>query len=432
MKSKNTLKKLSLGLFILLSLSHCSSENPATPVEPVNLSSSLAWSGNNLDRLNEMIQTYGSQSSRASKPVAVFDWDNTMIKNDVGDITMFWMLKNNKIIHQDWRSSSTLLSADAKHALDSACPLPNSTSKQLITDGSNDASIACADEITSIYTTALTRSGAEAFVSTLQEDWIEPAYAWAVQLQAGYSPAAMRSFAAAAIEEALSREVGATQSIGSTSQNAYLRVYAPMKELVNNLQENGFDVWVVSASSQFIVEVFAERYVNIPRDHVIGVRSLLNEAESNSIFGNLCSRKIPNQFNPTLPRRFCQNQEEAKITTLFQACGSLDDGNQSIITYKQGKRCFINEVIFGISPSESMELESPIAFVAGDSDTDLWMLRDATVLRLVINRNKEESMCHALENKDGKWLVNPMFIDPKPLKTSPYSCEKYGIADQQE
>ena len=55
-------------------------------------------------------------------------------------------------------------------------------------------------------------------------------------------------------------------------------------------------------------------------------------------------------------------------------------------------------------------------FAAGDSDTDIEFLRDATY-RLVVDRNKTEIMCNAFNNTDGHWRVNPMFIQPKAKKT---------------
>ena len=51
---------------------------------------------------------------------------------------------------------------------------------------------------------------------------------------------------------------------------------------------------------------------------------------------------------------------------------------------------------------------------AGDSDTDATMVRDATGAHIAINRNKPELMCHAYANTDGRWVVNPMFIEPLP------------------
>lgn len=44
------------------------------------------------------------------------------------------------------------------------------------------------------------------------------------------------------------------------------------------------------------------------------------------------------------------------------------------------------------------------------------------MLKLVINRNKKELMCNGYGNYGGKYIINPMFIDPKPQLTSGYPC----------
>ena len=31
-------------------------------------------------------------------------------------------------------------------------------------------------------------------------------------------------------------------------------------------------------------------------------------------------------------------------------------------------------------------------------------------------------MCNAYGNAGGRWLVNPMFIEPRPQQTAPYTC----------
>ncbi|MFL5318685.1 MAG: hypothetical protein ACJ790_03445, partial [Myxococcaceae bacterium] len=52
------------------------------------------WAGTNETRLNDMMKTLGvsgTQFNPAKRPVAVFDWDNTVVKNDIGDATFFWM-----------------------------------------------------------------------------------------------------------------------------------------------------------------------------------------------------------------------------------------------------------------------------------------------------------------------------------------------------
>src|SRR5437016_3464948 len=68
--------------------------------------------------------------------VAVFDWDNTMMRNDIGDATFFWMLRHDKILQppeRDWSRTNRRLTKAARESL-KACdaiaepgkPLPTS------------------------------------------------------------------------------------------------------------------------------------------------------------------------------------------------------------------------------------------------------------------------------------------------------------------
>ena len=61
-------------------------------------------------------------------------------------------------------------------------------------------------------------------------------------------------------------------------------------------------------------------------------------------------------------------------------------------------------------------------FAAGDSDTDVAFVQDATDLKLVIDRQRVALMCNAISNAGGRWLVQPMFFDPMPRRASPYPC----------
>ena len=106
-------------------------------------------------------------------------------------------------------------------------------------------------------------------------------------------------------------------------------------------------------------------------------------------------------------------------------------GGEPAITYIEGKRCRVNEEVFGVTgPAAFEQLPEPkrAAFAAGDSDTDVTFLTDATALRLVLNRNKTELMCTAYDNAGGNWLVNPMFIDPKK-QGEPYACATKGYIE---
>ncbi len=341
------------------------------------------WFGNNESQLDRLIKSPGQK-----KPVAIFDWDNTVIKNDIGDATFFWMVAHDRIRRpKSWRETSRYLTGAAIRELDRYCaPLPISAD--------------CADSLLTIYNDGLLKDGKTgAWKKGYDPDLMKPAYAWVAQLLAGYRPDEVREMAEQVIRFNLKNKVGARQRIGSKEYPSFIRIYNPMKRLIAKLKRAGFDVWVVSASSQYIVEPFAKR-VGISADHVIGIRPVLDS--------------------------------DGKITADFEGCGTKSSG-QSVITYRKGKRCWINKVIFNMKDKrDQMERPSPIAFGAGDSDTDLFFLRDATALRLVINRNKRELMCHAYANQDGNWIINPMFILPKPKKADGYTCGDFGLPDQED
>ncbi|THA80636.1 haloacid dehalogenase-like hydrolase [Streptomyces sp. A0592] len=360
------------------------------------------WHGDNQARLQQLIDRHGRcnpyRAERAA-PVAVFDWDNTVVKNDVGDATMFWLLRNSRIrqpARGDWNTTSRFLTPAAGRALGDACgalarpgtPLPTGT----------PAGAGCADEINAVYGTAATRTGAAAFAGWDRRT-MEPGYAWLPQLMQGWTAREIRGFAAAARTENLAAPVGATQQVGTGRATGWVRYYDQQKDLIKSLRKAGFDVWISSASPQPVVEVWAEG-VGIGADHVIGIRNTTTRGGA--------------------------------YTTRLQGCGSVRDGADTMITYIDGKRCWINQEIFGVR-GPAAEKVQPAArrqvFAAGDSDTDISFLRDATALRLAVNRNKNELMCRAYDNSDGKWIVNPMFIEPKQRRTSPYPCSTTGYVD---
>ncbi|MFJ7268406.1 haloacid dehalogenase-like hydrolase [Streptomyces sp. NPDC099050] len=359
-----------------------------------------AWYGDNRARLQQLIDDYATcdpYRPDRDKPVAVFDWDNTVVKNDVGDAQMFWLLRNGKIRQPaggDWTSTSRYLTPAAARALAEACgalarpgdPLPTGT----------PGGAGCADEINAVYGTAATRAAAPAFAGWDRRT-TEPAYSWLPQLMQGWTAREIRGFAGAARAENLAAPVDAQQQVGSATATGWVRYYDQQKELIGALQKAGFDVWISSASPQPVVEVWAEG-VGIDARHVIGIRNT-------TTYGG-------------------------KFTAHLQGCGSVADGADTMITYIDGKRCWINKEIFGIRGAAAEKVQ-PAArrqvFAAGDSDTDISFLRDATALRLVVNRNKNELMCRAYDNSDGKWIVNPMFIQPKKQKAAPYPCATTGF-----
>ena len=85
------------------------------------------WYGSNRADLTAWIDAKGCASAGydpAHKPVALFDWDNTLSKNDFGDAITFWMIANDKVLQppgQDWHATSAFLTDAAATALTTAC-----------------------------------------------------------------------------------------------------------------------------------------------------------------------------------------------------------------------------------------------------------------------------------------------------------------------
>lgn len=346
-------------------------------------------------KLNELLVAHGRTSTSwdpARRPVAVFDWDNTVIKNDIGDATLFWMLMHDEILQppdRDWTVTNRALTAGAVAALKTACDALAEPGEKLPTSTSN----ACASAIVGIYTTGAVPGGtARAFSPEITVTNNNP-YTWVAQLLAGQTPDEARAIARAAFEANASNAIGSTQAIGTvTGLNAYVRVYEPIRDLAASLEENGFDIWILSASPQYVVEAVSDE-IGVPRDRVIGIRTV----QANGI-----------------------------ITPRIQGCGDVADGEDTLITFDEGKRCWINKAIFHRPVLDQRASASDPAlrpvFVAGDSDTDIAMLKDATALKLVINRAKTQIMCNAYANRDDSWIVQPMFISPRAQRSTPFPC----------
>ncbi|MEV6526750.1 haloacid dehalogenase-like hydrolase [Longispora sp. NPDC051575] len=350
------------------------------------LDPTLAWYGANRARLQDLVDTYG-RCGRGGRPVALFDWDNTVVKNDVGDAMTYWMLRHDKVRQPgDWSRTSPFLTVGAVAALRGACG-----AGAVGTPLRTSADTACADEILAVYGSGRTSTGTTAF-DGYDHRRMEPSYAWAAQLLAGYTEREVRGFAAAARDENLGAAVGATQTVGTHQVTGWVRYYDQQRDLITVMRRAGFDVWIVSASPQPVVEVWA-RGVGINPGNVIGIRG---------------------------------ETRHGRLTYQLGSCG----GARNVITYIDGKRCFVNQEIHGVrGPRAFQKYRNSHVFAAGDSDTDVTFVRDATALRLVVNRNKAELMCRAYADADGRWIVNPMFIEPKLARPTAYPCSTTGYVD---
>jgi HAD superfamily phosphoserine phosphatase-like hydrolase len=122
-----------------------------------------------------------------------------------------------------------------------------------------------------------------------------------------------------------------------------------LRDLIAALQRWGWDVWVVSASAEPVVQTIAQFY-GIPADRVIGLK--LSVASDGLV--------LPHVSGP--------------------------------FTYREGKVKAIDKYI-GVRPT----------FAAGDTDTDIEMLQSAEHV-LLMDRGNDEAQAEA---KAGGWWVQP-------------------------
>ena len=359
------------------------------------------WYGNNAQLIQDAIDEYGRCSwpdgtPPQDLPYAVFDWDNTVIKNDISDQTIFWMLRNDKILQPpdgNWHHTSRYMTVEGATALRQACgeladpgePLPTSTNLQ------------CADEILAVRKTQKTTSGDPVFYGENQR-YMQAMYAWVAQIMQGYTPAEAREIAGQARDAALAAPMGATQKVGSSTETAWVRYYPEIDDLIRTLKRAGIEPWIVSASPKEFADVWGPG-VGVDAAHTIGITQLV---------------------------------VDGKLSGHLEGCGGLPDGSDAIMPYIDGKRCFINQTIKGVKGARGLSplpaSQRPV-LSAGDATTDVSMVRDAVGVHVVLNRNKDELMCHAYDNADGRWAINPMFIEPLPRMEGTYPCSKTAYTD---
>jgi phosphoserine phosphatase len=354
---------------------------PRLPADP-------AWYGDNRDRLQQVIDDHCAKG-RHDRPVAVFDWDNTVTKNDITDLAIAWALNHDQILRPaDWADTSPWLTDEAVTTLTAACgtdvpvgaPLPTSTNT------------ACTDEIFSIRESATLMNGAEAFAGEWNSRRTKPSYAWVPQLFAGHTEAEVTAIARASRAEALSAPVGATQLVGTHEIHAWARYYPQIRALIRTLHRAGFEVWIDSAGATAVTLAWTGG-VGVDAGHVVAIRN--------------------------------RTDDHGRITTTIEGCGGEPDGHGEVIPYIEGKRCWLNQEAFGVTGPDAWQRQDPSrrpVIAAGDANTDVSMVEDATGAHLVVNRNQAEFMCKAYDDADGRWLINPMFIEPLPRKDTPYPC----------
>lgn len=202
--------------------------------------------------------------SAKGREVAVFDFDNTCIINDIGEIFSYYLV--------DWMRYRYDLDAfwDLIDPRDGRDEL-----RELVTEIQASGDWAAhplfetySSEMNAIYTRRLEREGKR------------DCYAWAVRLHVGLSETQMHTWSNQAILSELARPLE-TQVLGTRrgeeiSVSRGIRPIFAIRELMRLLDLSGVEVWICSATNIWTVREFG-RHFGIPSERVIGNRVVVQE-----------------------------------------------------------------------------------------------------------------------------------------------------------
>lgn len=296
----------------------------------------------------------------SGRPVAVFDFDNTCILGDIGELFSHYLIDEMRYrydLNDFW---------DEVHPDDGKKELKKITEEALNVRADER-------ENSPIYQDYLAEMGA-LYGRRYRREGRRACYEWAVRLHVGLTEEEMRRWTAEAIERELRRERGVEErrcQRGEVVQiHRGIRTIQEIRDLFGALEAAGFDVWIVSATNIWSVQVFGA-YFGIPRERILG------------------------------------NRVEVKK-------GRLTSKPEHPVLFREGKVEAIEKFI-GKRP----------ALVAGDTITDYEMLCMADKVSLVIDRG------HKLLRSEGAkrgWAMQPQVeltaTGPEAIDGEPLWVEK--------
>lgn len=328
------------------------------------------WLPENRARLEALLREHGRSSSRfdaAHPPVVLMDWDNTAMRGDIGDLAFSWALDHGALTGLPPASgfqSLGPLRPDLAADLDASC-----SGEELGTH--------CRNLLSRIALTGLDLRDHSAFTVPVGPTF-KPSYALLSQLYVGLTHEEIASIGRIALRRALEAPLGARIEVAETEVEAFARITPELRELTTLFREEGFEVFIVSASHQALVEVAAEE-LGFTSDHVIGMRPNLGA--------------------------------DGRYTT-----GFVDplDGlfGEPITTFDVGKRIWALREVYGLRGAALLAEPSfaPVA-VFGDADTDYAMLDWASELAVLFDRGYPRVTARARERPE-RWMIQPVLEAP--------------------
>lgn len=126
------------------------------------------------------------------------------------------------------------------------------------------------------------------------------------------------------------------QSLRETGQRCFdlyykNKMYAPMKALAGELQRQGFEVWIVTASPEALYQGFLSRELGIPVTRIIGVKSEVQHG----LTTNTIVQPVPQDAGK-------QHAIETFIQDRPQLVGGNSRGDREMIEYSSDLKMIIN------------------------------------------------------------------------------------------
>lgn len=212
-------------------------------------------------RLSDLLEAGPAMSGGASgdAPVVVFDFDNTCIFGDIGELFSHFLIDEMRYrydLDDFWEQI---------HVDDGRGELRELTEKVLAIDGAERAD-------SKLYHQYLAQMGA-LYGRRLTRAGKRDCYEWAVRLHAGLTPQELTRWTAEAIERELRREIFVEERLTRHGEEVRIgrgiRLLREMHELIASLDRAGYEVWIISATNIWSVRVFGA-YFGVPPERVLG------------------------------------------------------------------------------------------------------------------------------------------------------------------
>lgn len=226
-----------------------------------------SWAAPVRERIEEVIRGAGrADRPLDERPVAVLDFDGTCIRNDLGEALLVTAIERRALVVDETLLASVPPDLGQEELRRAAARLAELPADAPLADLERDAAfLAWRKKLVAVYHGLREREGGAAAVS------------WLARTLAGLTPGDVRALTREALAAEQQRPLGTRALAEHAVDDAPLLIASgirypdEMRDLAAALQRHGFDVWVVSASNQWTVEVGAQP-LGIAPHHVIGVR----------------------------------------------------------------------------------------------------------------------------------------------------------------